>query len=82
MKSLEFTNYREAEDYLNKEYAGKVVKLEYLTAMEKKFFIGKINRLAIDVALHDPARVIVIFSNGRRFEVDKDNFFERIKKLS
>ena len=82
MKTINFKSYHEAEDYLNKEYSNKIIALKYYTTMQQKTFFGKVDRLAIDTVLHNPPVVIIIFNSGERFEIDKDEIFQRIKKLN
>lgn len=81
MKNLVFKTYHEAEDYLNEQYSNKVVSIQYYTARQQKTFIGKVDRIAIDVALHDPPIIIIIFNNGKKFEFEKDEFFIKVQIL-
>jgi hypothetical protein len=82
MANLTFKTPLEAEEYLEKEYANKLVKITYYTQFETKTYVGKVDRLAIDYMTRNPAVVLIFLNDGKRFEVDKDDFFELVTKLN
>ncbi len=73
----------EEEDELNRVYAGKVVELTHYVhekGFQKKIAI--VDRLAIDSSTKGTPQVIIFFNDGKKFEVDKDDFLTDFKTLT
>lgn len=82
MPIKEWNSVQEAEDELNKRYRGKLLQLEYYHP--RKGFQTKaaiVDRLAIDTATRQTTQIILIFNDGTRNEVDKDEFSTVTKLL-
>ena len=73
-----FKSVKEAEEYLEKIYLNKTVKLE----LPSRTVYGKIDSIAIDNILHNPAIIIIKFNDGSKEEVDKNEFYNSITLLN
>jgi len=78
---MKFKNRKVAEEYLKEKYVGKVLQVSYFSRNERKTYSGMLNRIAIDDATHDPALIILIFNDGKKFEFDKNEFNNQVSKL-
>lgn len=83
MASIDWSNIEQAEEILNTEYRGKVGELTYYVH-EKGFQtkVAIVDRLAIDNATKRTPQVIIFFNDGKKFEVDKDDFLTDFKVLT
>lgn len=83
---IQFKNVTEAEEYLEQKYVNKILQVRYYVKYKenpgKRIYTGKLDRLAIDAATKNPPVVILIFNDGKRFEIDKDEFFDLVTKLN
>lgn len=83
---IQFKNVAEAEEYLEQEYVNKILQVKYYVKYKEnpgeRIYTGKLDRLAIDSATKNPPVIILIFNDGKRFEVDKDEFFDLVTKLN
>lgn len=75
-----FKSLKEAEEYLEKTYKNKIIQLTYYTQFQEKTYTGKVDNISIGVT-KEP-HIIICFNDGKRFEVDKDEFANLVKKLN
>jgi hypothetical protein len=73
----------EQEERLNQEHAGKVGELTYYVH-EKGFQtkVAIVDRLAIDSSTKNIPQVIIFFNDGKKFEVDQDDFLTDFRTLT
>lgn len=76
-----FKSIKQAEDYLEETYRNKVIELTYFTSFEQKTHVGKVENISVSV-ISNPYTIVICFNDGKRFEVDKDEFAELVKKLN
>ena len=76
-----FKKVSDAEKYLEDTYKNKVITLTYFTQFEEKLHTGKVDMISMSV-VKQPYTVVIIFNDGKRFEVDKDEFANLVKKLN
>ncbi len=83
---IQFKTITEAEQYLEQEYVNKILQVKYYTQQGQfpgeKTYVGKLDRLAIDAATKNTPIIILIFNDGNRFEIEKDEFFDLITRLN
>lgn len=66
--------------YLELLLLDRVIELTYYTSHEEKVYTGKVDRVGLDTS-KNPPEVVICFSSGYRFSVDKDEFGELVKIL-
>lgn len=76
-----YKNRKEAEKALIEEYVNHIVEVEYFSHNQRKTYVGRLNRLSIEDANRNPAIVILIFNENKKFEVDSNVFFNMVTKL-
>lgn len=76
---LRFKNALEAEKHLEKLYVGKLLQVTQYNSTSVGTFYGVVKRLAIDAATKNPPIIILIFIDGTRIEIEKDDFHELVK---
>lgn len=76
-----YKNRKEAEKALIEEYVNHIVEVKYFSHNQRKTYVGRLNRLSIEDANRNPAIVILIFNENKKFEVDSNVFFDMVTKL-
>ncbi len=80
--NLDWENVSETEQTLEKLYNGKVISLSFSTPkQENQEKIGILDRLALDTS-KAAVQVVLIFNDGKRHTVSKDDFFIKTKLLN
>lgn len=75
---MKFKSIADAEDFYNIAYANKFVQVNLQDGNE---FVGKIDRISIDVATKTVPLIILIFPE-KRIEIEKDDFQDTVKLLN
>jgi hypothetical protein len=78
-----FSSVKEAEDFIEKTYVGKIVHFWYWHRYKEKMMekTEKVDRVSIDTTPYIP-RVLLFFVDGTKNEFDKDDFFNDVKIIN
>jgi len=81
-KERVFSSAKEAEDFLEMEYKGKLVKFWYWNRKKQELEekVSKVDKISIDT-VEAPPQVVLFMTDGFKYLFDKDEFFEYVKIL-
>jgi hypothetical protein len=78
---MRFKNHLEAEQHLEKLHVGKLLEVTQYNPLAIGTYYGICSSLAVDIATRKPPIIILIFNDGNRIEIEKDDFYDLVKIL-